>query len=617
MRIEYETQRMSMRFFMLMMVLFLLQVAFGLLIAAQRVDPTLLAGTLNFNVARSEHLNLGIFWILCGFIGAILFVGPLLSKRELAAPWLVKFLFYALIAIVLWNVFTLGLAQRGIAGWWEGQPWLQEGLEYLDAGRVADVLILVGFSILAYIVLRTFPKIRDWNEIHWGLGIGVTALAAMWVFGMFFVARLDLQEYFRWFVVHYWVEGVWEVIHISLIGALIYYMFGANLKAVGFAVFWGVTLVWLSGLIGNAHHYFWVGTPEFWQFWGSLFSALEPVPLVFCFWHMYLDAHHDNKPLVNLPSFYFLLGSVVLEQVGAGILGFSMTFALTNAWSHGTWITPSHAHLALFGTFGMLGIGAAYFAIPALRGARDFDQRLGKLAFWLVFTGMLGMTFAFAIGGTVQIFIYRVLGLDWFGGDVYPAMMLYRILVMVFGLIFTFGGGLVAFDLFTLGTRRRVAVGAVHEHHHHHEPQSALASAAATAAAAAFPAPAGAARAAIAAPAVTVTTPAPATGWARPLTGFEAGIWLMGMWIFGAIITLGLLSFNLNVVRMGDPHLPYVMAGIGYPGLLIVTLLFVSRFLTSLEARGPAPAELYEEAPGVPAPAYVPGVTTVTTGPTG
>ena len=587
MRIEYETQRMSMRFFMLMMVLFLLQVAFGLLIAAQRVDPTLLAGTLNFNVARSEHLNLGVFWILCGFIGAILFVGPLLSKRELAAPWLVKVLFYALIVVVLWNVFTLGLAQRGIAGWWEGQPWLQEGLEYLDAGRANDVLILIGFSILAYIVLRTFPKIRDWNEIHWGLGIGVTALAAMWVFGMFFVGRLDLQEYFRWFVVHYWVEGVWEVIHISLIGALIYYMFGANLKAVGFAVFWGVTLVWLSGLIGNAHHYFWVGTPEFWQFWGSLFSALEPVPLVFCFWHMYLDAHHDNKPLVNLPAFYFLLGSVVLEQVGAGILGFSMTFALTNAWSHGTWITPSHAHLALFGTFGMLGIGAAYFAIPTLRGARDFDQRLGKLAFWLVFTGMLGMTFAFAIGGTVQIFVYRVLGLDWFGGDVYPAMMLYRILVPVFGLIFTVGGGLVAFDLFTLGTRRRIAGVSEHEHHHHHahEAQPAHAHAAAV--------------------------PAPATGWARPLTGWEAGIWLMSMWIFGAIITLGLLSFNLNVVRMGDPHLPYMMAGVGYPGLLIVTLLFVSRFLTSLEARGPAPEELYrEEPPGVPAPAYVPGITT-------
>jgi len=269
---------------------------------------------------------------------------------------------------------------------------------------------------------------------------------------------------------------------------------------------------------------------------------------------------------------------VVLEQVGAGILGFTMTFALTNVWSHGTWITPSHAHLALFGTFGMLGIGAAYFAIPALRGARDFDQRLGKLAFWLVFIGMLGMTFAFALGGTVQIFLYRVLGLDWFGGDIFPAMTLYRILVPVFGLIFTVGAGLVAFDLFTLGARRRIAGENPHDHHHHVHHEVA-------------------------------PVRAPATGWARPLTGFEAGIWLMGMWIFGTIITLGLLSFNLNMVRMGDPHLPYMLAGVGYPGLLLVTLLFVSRFLSSLEARGPAPADLYREPPGVPAPSYVPGTT--------
>jgi nitric oxide reductase subunit B len=240
---------------------------------------------------------------LAGFIGAILFVGPLLSKRELAAPWLIKILFWAFLATVLWNVATQGLAMRGIAGWWEGQPWLQQGLEYLEAGRAAQVVILIGFAILAFVVLRTFPPLREWNEIHWGLGIGVTALATIWIFGMFYIARLDLQEYFRWFVVHYWVEGVWEVIHISLVGFMLVLLFKVDVKSVGFAVFWGVTLVWLSGLIGNAHHYFWIGTPSFWQFWGSLFSALEPLPLVFCFWHVYLDAHQNRRPLENAPAF--------------------------------------------------------------------------------------------------------------------------------------------------------------------------------------------------------------------------------------------------------------------------------------------------------------------------
>lgn len=205
--------------------------------------------------------------------------------------------------------------------------------------------------------------------------------------------------------------------------------------------------------IGNAHHYFWIGTPGFWQFWGSLFSALEPLPLVCCFWHIYLDAHHDRRPLENAPASYFVLGSVVLEQVGAGILGFTMTFALTNVWSHGTWVTPAHAHLALFGALGMLGIAGVYYALPILRGLESFDQRLGRLAFWLVLIGVLGMAFAFAMGGTAQVFHYRMPGLDWFGGDVFPAMGGFKLLVPVVGFLFLLGVGLIAFDLLTLGQR--------------------------------------------------------------------------------------------------------------------------------------------------------------------
>jgi len=127
MQIEFQTQRLSMRFFMLMLVLFVLQVGYGLLLSLQQTDPTVLAGVMNFNVARAEHLNLGILWILCGFIGAILFVGPLLAKREMVAPWLIKLLFYAVIVIAVWNFFTLRLAQFGIAGWWQGHRGCSRG----------------------------------------------------------------------------------------------------------------------------------------------------------------------------------------------------------------------------------------------------------------------------------------------------------------------------------------------------------------------------------------------------------------------------------------------------------------------------------------------------------
>ncbi|HET8941509.1 MAG TPA: cbb3-type cytochrome c oxidase subunit I, partial [Rudaea sp.] len=221
-------------------------------------------------------------------------------------------------------------------------------------------------------------------------------------------------------------------------------------------------------------------------------------------------------------------------------------------WSHGTWVTAGHGHLALFGTFGMLGIAAAYYAVPIMRKVTNYDQRLGKLGFWLVLIGVLGLAFSFDIGGTVQIYVYRILGLHWFGGDVAPAMGVFKLLLPLFGLVFAVGALVVAYDLITLG--RRVSVPAGMDAHGGAEVAHG------------------------------------STRWNRPLSGFEAGIWLLMMWVFGVIITLGLLSFNLPRVRVdGDPTLPYLLAGVGYTGLLLVTLLYAWRFLASMEARASVP----------------------------
>lgn len=169
-----------------------------------------------------------------------------------------------------------------------------------------------------------------------------------------------------------------------------------------------------------------------------------------------------------------------------------------------------------------------------------------------LFVGMLGVAFAFNVGGTVQIYVYRILGLDWFGGDVATAMSLFKLLLPLFGLVYAVGTVMVAYDLITLGSR--------------------------VTAPARVPAYAGA------------TPVYPTTRWARPLTGFEAGSWLLMMWVLGAISTLALLSFNLPRVRVDcDATPPYLLAGVGYTGLLLITLLFVWRFLASREARTRAP----------------------------
>ena len=550
MEILYKTQRLSYPFFISMLIIFAIQILFGLLLALIQMDPDLLKNVINFNVIRAFHLNLGIIWIVVGFIGTILFVGPLLGEREIKHRWIIKFLLIAIWVIVAWTACTLPLAQHGIAGWVGNTPLLQQGKEYLEAGRITDVLLLIGFSIFAYLTLVMFPKkVKTWNEMHWGLAIGVCGLAAVWTFSMISSTNLDTEEYFRWYVVHYWVEAVWEVIHITLIGFLLYKFFGADQKEVGFAVFWGVSLVILSGLIGNSHHYFWIGTPAFWQFWGSLFSALEPLPLIFCLWHVYLDEKHGITPIKNRPAFYFLFGSALFESVGAGILGFTMTMAYANIWEHGTWLTAAHGHMALFGAFGLLVIGAAYEGIRQVKGITRFKDHLSKLGFWLLFIGLLGLLSSFALGGTKEIYVYRILGLDWWGHHVRPAMALGRVFLGLFGFVFTIGAMITFYDLVTLKNRELTD-----------REQNALN--------------------------INLIYPAKLSAWKKAMSPVEFGLWFVGLWFFGLVITAGVFSFNLHSVRLGDPTIPYVlMLGIGYPGLAILTVLFAVRFLRAFEQR--------------------------------
>ncbi|MCW5914588.1 MAG: cbb3-type cytochrome c oxidase subunit I [Chitinophagaceae bacterium] len=549
MEIKYNSQRLAYPFFVSMLILFALQIGFGLLLALIQMDPDLLKGTFNFNVARAFHLNLAIVWIVTGFIGTILFVGPILGQRDVRPRWLAILLLIAIWIVVLWSIATLPLAQVGIAGWVGNTPWLQQGMEFLEGGRVTDILLFIGFGIFAYLTLVMFPKkVKRWNELHWGLAIGVVGLVGVWIFTMIPTKELDLQEYFRWYVVHYWVEAVWEIIHITLIGFLLARFFGADDKEVGFAVFWGISLVVLSGLIGNSHHYFWIGTPAFWQFWGSLFSALEPLPLIFCIWHVYLDEKHGVTPIKNRAAFYFIFGSALFESVGAGVLGFTMTMAYANLWEHGTWLTAAHGHMALFGAFGLLVIGAAYEAVRQIKGINRFKDGMSKLSFWMLFVGLSGIVGSFAFGGTKQIYVYRILGLDWWGHQIRPAMSQARVLLGVFAFLFVLGGIIVIYDLLTLKDR------AISETN-----QKLLDS--------------------------KLQTRGNISWWRRSMTQFEFGVWLSGIWLFGLIVTAGVFSFNLHSVRLGDPTIPYIILGIGYPGLLIITLVFAHRFLMAFEQR--------------------------------
>lgn len=549
MKLRFESQRLAEPFFKSMLIFFAFQIFLGLMLALIQMDPYLLMGKINFNIVRALHLSLGVVWIVTGFIATVIFIGPDLGQKDVEPKWLIKFLLVAVWFIVLWTIATLPLAQVGIAGWVGNTPLLQQGLEFIEGGRISHILLFVGFFIFAYITLKVFPKKRSkWNELHWGLAVGVVGLAGVWLFTFISTKELDLQEYFRWYVVHYWVEAVWEIIHITLIGFLLARFFGADEKEVGFAVFWGVSLVILSGLIGNSHHYFFIGTPSFWQFWGSLFSALEPLPLIFCIWHVYLDEKHGVTPIKNRVAFYFIFGSALFESVGAGVLGFTMTMAYANIWEHGTWLTAAHGHMALFGAFGLLVIGAAYEGLRVIKGIDRFKEGLGKLSFWMMFGGLIGIVGAFAYGGTKQIYVYRILGLDWWAHHVRPAMAEARVLLGISAFVFILGAIIVIYDLFTLQDREIKGSHLMLMDN-------------------------------------KVTAPSTISKIRSAMSQFEFGKWLAGIWLFGLIITAGVFSFNLNSVRLGDPTIPYLIMAVGYPGLLIITVVFAVRFLAAFEQR--------------------------------
>ena len=184
----------------------------------------------------------------------------------------------------------------------------------------------------------------------------------------------------------------------------------------------------------------------------------------------------------------------------------------------------------------MLVLAVAYAVIPSILNKSSFDDRLSRTAFWIIFVGILGMTLSFALGGTVQVYVYRVLGIEFFGPVVRPAMQIWKGLLFVFGVVFTVGVIALVYDLLTLGNRHTREIGESGADLHER-------------------------------------------WWQRPLSAFEMGGWLAALWVIGLMLTGALLVNNLTSVRAGDPTFPYLLAGIGYPALVLVTLLLAIRFL--------------------------------------
>jgi nitric oxide reductase subunit B len=432
---RYQSQKVAYPYFVLSAILFGLQIAVGLVIAAQYVWPNFLSTLLPFNVGREIHLNTMVFWLLLGLMGATYYLVPDETGEELFSTKLAKFQF--------WLLALTGVA--AVVGFLFG--WT-EGREYIEAPRFFDWLIVVAALVFLFNILRTILK-GKWTVILGVLLGGMAGLSVIYLFGMKFFANVGVDQYFWWFVIHLWVEGTWEMIAAAVLAYMLIKLTGAERKTVEKWLYIETILVMATGILGIGHHYYWIGTPKYWLAIGGFFSFLEPIPLVL----MVLDTYREYRKRTikhpNQVALLWIIGSVIVHFIGAGIMGVVQTLPAINKWTHGTQLTASHGHLAFFGAFAMLVIAASYYMLPDMSGRHEFRQRRGKIAFWSMVIGMGAMSTILFGAGIVQVYLERILGMDYstVKSQFLHFWMFWRLIA---GMLFTFGVGLFIVAFFNL-----------------------------------------------------------------------------------------------------------------------------------------------------------------------
>jgi nitric oxide reductase subunit B len=343
--------------------------------------------------------------------------------------------------------------------------WLiNEGREYIEAPRWADIGIVACMLIFFYNVAATFMKGR-WSGISGVLVLDLVALAGLYLCGMFYSTNMSVDQYWWWWVIHLWVEATWEVLVGCIMAWGLMHTLGVSRKIVTTWLYIEVAMMFGSGILGLGHHYFWIGTPEYWLTIGGFFSALEPVPLVAMVVHAVYDAGTHGFKSNNHPALAWLIAHAFGNFFGAGVWGFMHTLPQINLYTHGTQWSASHGHFAFFGAYATIIIAVIYIALQRVRGTVWMSERMPgngwkwKWALALLNIGVVGMTMALLISGYEQSHIERAVeGSTWSG---YFAAQTHKWFVqgmqwrMVFGWI-TFAGTIVLmWDLLTVGKNER------------------------------------------------------------------------------------------------------------------------------------------------------------------
>jgi nitric oxide reductase subunit B len=333
--------------------------------------------------------------------------------------------------------------------------------------KIVIVIVMLMFLYNMIMTVRKGSRFTTTEGVLLG-GIGLSAI-------LYLPALIDFDNYtvgtfYRWWTIHLWVEGVWEMIQGSLLAYLLIRLTGADREVMEKWLYVIVGLVFIAGIIGTAHHYYWIGVPYYWLPIGGIFSALEPVALVGMAVYAYSALRRSGLQHPNTLALHWTVGSAVFTMFGAGLLGLAHTWPAVNKWTHGTLITPMHGHAAFYGAYAMIVLAVIAYALPALTERRpaadvptppgseaapaEIGRTLGYWAFWLQLTGMFGMTISFATAGIAQVYLERILGVGFL--ETQLKIQVHFLMLIGTGFIFTIGSALYIYDFFR--TRPRFEV---------------------------------------------------------------------------------------------------------------------------------------------------------------
>lgn len=409
--LKYESQKVAKLYFMAALGLFVGQIVFGLTLGLQYLVGDFVFPYIPFNQARMVHTNLLIVWLLFGFMGSAYYLVPEESETELWSPKLAIAMFWIfLVAGALTVVGYLAVPYAKLAEL-TGNDLLQTmGREFLEQPLPTKVgIVVVALAFLLNIGM-TVLKGRK-TSITLVLMMGLTGLALLFLFSFYNPHNLVRDKMYWWFVVHLWVEGVWELILASLLAFVLIKTTGVDREVIDKWMYLIVAMALITGILGTGHHFYFIGLPGYWQWIGSVFSALEPIPFfmmtVFAF-NMVQRRRRDHP---NQAAVLWAVGTSVLAFLGAGLWGFIHTLSPVNYYTHGTQVTAAHGHLAFYGAYVLVVVTMISYAMPILRGreaAPKKAQAFEMWAFWIMTIGMAVMVLALTGAGILQVWLQRL-----------------------------------------------------------------------------------------------------------------------------------------------------------------------------------------------------------------